>query len=135
MLLVLAICGIESVFLTNIGYLARVTSIDVVGWATVTKTPCTPSVTIIRNCIIGPPWICMPLLFHVVGFGNVIFFAPCTNFIILKGASLVWLRAGWLVIIFIFSSVKWHGLVSQRILPFEIIFCTSPCLVVLHKFL
>jgi hypothetical protein len=31
MLLVLAICGIESVFLTNIGYLARVTSIDVVG--------------------------------------------------------------------------------------------------------
>lgn len=59
------IIGISS-FLIDIGYLVVITCIDLVGYATITGTPCTPSVTVVKNCGIGPLWIGMPLLFNVV---------------------------------------------------------------------
>jgi hypothetical protein len=49
------VCGTENVFLTYIGYLVGITSIDLVGCATITRTPCTPLIIIVRNCNIGPP--------------------------------------------------------------------------------
>ncbi len=48
----------------------------------------------------------MPLLFNMVGFGGVLFLALGMDSIFLRVASRMWLIVGWLVVIFIYFSVK-----------------------------
>ncbi len=48
----------------------------------------------------------MPLLFNDVGFGSALFLVQDIDSIFMKVASLVWLKARWLVVILTFSSVE-----------------------------
>ncbi len=46
----------------------------------------------------------MPLLFNVVGSGNVLFLIPRIDFVFSRVASFMWFKAGWLVVIYLFMA-------------------------------
>ncbi len=100
-----------SPFRAIIGYPIGVTRTNLVRCATITRIPYTPSIIIVRNNFINLPWICMPLFFNILVFGNVLWLDLNTYFVFIKVVILAWLNIGWSIVIFTFSQHKmtWFG--------------------------
>jgi len=70
-----------------------------------------------------------------MGCGSALFLVLGTNYVLLRVASIVWLRTRWSVIIFTLYGMEGHDLASWGIIPSKNVLHTSPCLTVLHKVL